>query len=273
MSVDEKQLDALVEAVLSSSKYATIAPDLVRAIGQRELTIRSSTKAAVKATKSKLHQVGGAYHTTQLDYAEALQLLRESQSDETAFRAACRQVMKAHSSTRERLPILEEFFTRTLRDIGPVSRVLDIACGLNPLAWPWMPFDAGVHYMAYDIYADQIGFLETFMNLAGIQGGAQVRDVVHEPPRAPADLILLLKTLPCLEQLEKGAAQGLLDALQGHYLLISYPVASLGGRKKGMVANYEAQFWALAAGRSWRVERYEFATELAFLVETEPVNG
>ena len=43
------------------------------------------------------------------------------------------------------------------------------------------------------------------MQLAGLDGRAEVRDVIHNPPQEPADLALLLKTLPCLEQVEKGA--------------------------------------------------------------------
>ena len=61
MSVQSDQLEKLVETVLTSSKYKAVSHDLIRSIGLRELAKRSSLKEAVKATKSKLHQVGGAY--------------------------------------------------------------------------------------------------------------------------------------------------------------------------------------------------------------------
>ena len=131
-----------------------------------------------------------------------------------------------------------------------------------------MPFSAPVKYTAYDIYADTMRFIQAFMALASIDGRAAVRDVLDDPPTEPVDLALVLKTLPCLEQLDKLASATLLDALQARYLLISYPVTSLGGRRKGMLANYDAHFRALAAGRSWSVRKFEFSSELAFLVET-----
>ncbi|MFZ1399787.1 MAG: hypothetical protein WAS33_22975, partial [Candidatus Promineifilaceae bacterium] len=81
--------------------------------------------------------------------------------------------------------------------------------------------------------------------------------------------ILLLKTLPCLEQVDKDAAVNLLDKLNGRYLLISYPAQSLGGRSKGMVENYAQQFMGVVNGRSWQFQRFEFATELAFLIKTD----
>ena len=54
----------------------------------------------------------------------------------------CLERMRGHASTQERLPILEEFFQTTLASIAPVESVLDLACGLNPLALPWMPLTA-----------------------------------------------------------------------------------------------------------------------------------
>ena len=102
----------------------------------------------------------------------------------------------------------------------------------------------------------------------GMDGCAHVRDLITNPPTEPADLVLLLKTLPVLEQVEKGAAPRLLDALNARYLLISFPTRSLGGRQKGMVQNYEAQFMEWVDGRAWHIQRFEFPTELAFLVTT-----
>ncbi len=260
------ELERLVTAVLTSPKYQPISPDLVRRVGARELAARRSFKEAVKATKNKLHQVGGAYFAAKIDYDRALADLRAAVGDEAVFRAVCRQVMALHASTRERLPILEEFYATTLADVPPVGTVLDLACGLNGLAWPWMPFGRETRYIGYDIYGDMVGFVGEFMELAGMEGETAVRDIITHPPTEPVDLALLLKLLPVLAQVEETAVPRLLDALQAKRLLISFPVSSLGGRKKGMVAHYEAQFEGWAAGRNWAVRRFLLATELAFLV-------
>jgi 16S rRNA (guanine(1405)-N(7))-methyltransferase len=260
-------LETLVNAVLASARYQHVSPDLVRRLGERELAVRRNLKEAIKATKNKLHQVGGAYFDAKVDYAQALALLQETAGDPDGLRQTCRQLMRLHASTRERLAILNEFYSQTLADLPPISSVLDIACGLNPLARPWMPFSSQVEYMANDIYADLITFIGQFMRIAGIKGVAEVRNVIDNPPTRPVDLALILKTLPILEQVDKSAVPRLLDAIQARYLLISYPVHSLGGRSKGMAQTYEASFQALAAGRKWRVQRFVFTTEVAFLVE------
>lgn len=268
MSESGRDLDSLVESLASTTKYKNVSPELVRNIGARELAKGVSLKTAVKATKGKLHQAGGAYQAGQIDYDQALQNLRSAASPE-AWRMSCRQIMSLHASTRERLPILEEFYQTVLLHIPSPHRVLDIACGLNPLAVSWMPLAGDVSYTAYDIYSDMMQFIGDFMELAKLDGRAEMRDVIHNPPQETADLALLLKTLPCLEQIEKGVSSRLLDSIQARYLLISYPVSSLGGRQKGMVANYDAQFAALLRGRSWTTRRFLFSSELAFLVDKQ----
>ena len=77
---------------------------------------------------------------------------------------------------------------------------------------------------------------------------------------------MLLKCLPCLAQLDRTAPERLLVGLDAPLLVVSYPVRSLGGRSKGMVAAYDAQFHRLVDGRGWRVERLDFATELVYRV-------
>jgi 16S rRNA (guanine(1405)-N(7))-methyltransferase len=226
---------------------------------------RRSYKEAVKATKNKLHQVGGAYQDAKIDYGRALARIAAADSGETR-QAALLAVMRLHTSTRERLPILAEFYAQTLAGLPPINSVMDVACGLNPLARTWMPLADNATYLAYDVYGDMIRFLAGYFALAGIPGRAEVRDVAANPPTKPVDLALLLKTLPVLAQIDKTAVPRLLDTLQARYLLISFPAKSLGGRKKGMVQNYEAQFAGWIAGRGWAVKRFEFENELAFLV-------
>ncbi len=265
---DMDELTKLVQAVLGSAKYRHVCGDVIRNIGSRELARRSNLKEAIKATKNKLHQVGAAYLAGRMDYDLWLDALRTAASsgDRQRFLRICHEVMKRHSSTRERVDILDEFYARTLASLSGIRTVLDIACGLNPLAIPWMPLDRDLEYYAYDMYTDMVEFLSQFLGLAGVRGQAEARDVSRFPPTRRADLALILKSLPCMEQLDKSASVRLLEATNADHLLISFPVRSLGGREKGMAQSYEQQFLGLVAGKRWGVRRFEFSTELAFLV-------
>jgi 16S rRNA (guanine(1405)-N(7))-methyltransferase len=265
----DSMLDTLVDKVAASAGYRGMARELIASVGARELKKRRSLKEAVKSAKSKLHQVAGAYYPQQ-DYARWLAQLREASAQgHEQLRAACREIMRHHASTRERLPILDDFYARTLGDLPLPHRVLDLGCGLNPLAIPWMPLTADAEYRAYDVYPDLAAFLTACLPLLDVRSATGVADLTAAVPTEPADVALLLKLLPPRERLDPIAPGRLLDALNAEYLLVSYPVHSLGGRRKGMVATYDAQMSRLLAGKGWPVERFEFATELAFRIRKE----
>src|SRR2546425_13087818 len=96
----DQQIDQLVEAVQASSKYKSIGSDFIRNIGTQELARRHNLKEAIKSTKNKLHQVGGAYQDTIPRYALWLdQLKHVSRSgNRQHFLDMCKWIMGHHSS-------------------------------------------------------------------------------------------------------------------------------------------------------------------------------
>lgn len=266
---NSSDLDRLLADVRANPKYAVIDESLVRRVGAQELAKGRSFKEAVKATRSKLHQVGGAYQEGGIRYDAWTAELDALPTDlrDPAVLDFCRRMMAQHASSKERLPVLDEFFAQSLAPLAPVTSVLDLACGLNPLAIPWMPLAAEAEYRACDIYEDLTAFLDRFFRHFNIRGEAAVCDLTAAVPQQPAQVAYLLKTLPCLEQLDKSISPRLLEGIPALNLLVSFPAHSLGGRNKGMPEFYEAHFREIVAERGWRTEKLQFRTELAFLVE------
>ncbi len=265
---DAFQIDNIVEAVLSSANYKYISPDLVRVIAAQEIAKRCKQKEAIKATKNKLHQVGGAYLDGRDNYEEWLKTLHAvvGAGDNAEIQQACKHIMSHHASTRERLPILDQFYSTLLADFGPIHSILDLACGLNPLALPWIPLTKGSSYYAYDIYQHVMNFLAQWLLLLNIDGHADVCDLVQSCPEQQVDVALVLKTLPCLEQVDKQAGYRLLRSINAKHMLVSFPLQSLGGKSKGMAAYYEEHFMQLIAEETWHVRKIVFASELVFVV-------
>jgi 16S rRNA (guanine(1405)-N(7))-methyltransferase len=262
-----ENLDRLVASVLQSAKYRTVVPELIQQIGTQELAKQTKLKEAIKATKNKLHQVGGAYLGYGTKYPKWLAALVEAKGDRADFLSTCQHIMGFHASTKERLGILDRVYAEVLREIAPVNSVLDLACGFNPLAIPWMPLAADARYYAYDIYGDLIGFINQFMAIAGINGNAWTQSISMSCPAQEVELALVLKTIPCLEQVDKAAGARLLESIRAKHILVSFPARSLGGKQKGMVANYEQRFYDLISDYSeWSVQQFEFESELLFLV-------
>jgi len=263
-----EQIDQLVEAVLKSSKYRNVCEDLIRNIGMRELSKRRNLKVAIKATKNKLHQIGGAYFLKKPNYDVWLKKLQETKrlGDKDLFRKTCAKIMSYHYSTRERLNFLSEFYSRIFSLLPPVHSIMDVACGFHPLSIPWMPISDNVKYYAYDIYKDMMDFLDKFMLINNVQGCTEVRDVVQHPPEVKADLAFVLNTIPCLEQIQKSAGLKILESINSKFLAVSFPVKTLGGKEKNMRKHYEAAFNKLTEEKDWDIQRLEFKSELVFLI-------
>lgn len=271
-------LASVVDAVRAGAKYRTVCDDYVIALARRELATRGSVKEATKATKNQLHQVAGAYLAARPPYEKWLTELRAAVAaadgaagDTPARLAACRPLcatyLTHHASTRERLPHMEAFYSAIFAALPPARSVIDIACGLNPLALPWLPLAPGAAYYAYDIYTDMVAFLDEWLRLAGIAGAAIASDVASVCPTESADLALVLKFLPVLGQLDRGAALRLLDGLRAPRIVVSFPTRSLGGRAKGMSENYRARFQQIVTDRPWAVRELPAPGELVFLIE------
>lgn len=267
MAHEPDDLERLVVQVLASGKYRALHPAVVRAIGAQELAARGSLKAAVKATKGRLHQIAGAFLERTPPYSTWLTALRDAAGDAARLRAVCREALSQHASTRERLPDLERFYPAIFAALPPVRSVMDLACGLNPLAAPWMPLAPGASYLACDLYADLSAFPGAALPLLGLNGMSGVCDLTGAPPPWRADVALLLKTLPLLEHARRGAGRDLLHAIAAPYLVVSFPTRSLGGRNVGMAATYTAQMRAIAAAAAWRLQTLEFANEIVFVVQ------
>jgi 16S rRNA (guanine(1405)-N(7))-methyltransferase len=258
----------LIAAIQASNKYAHVSEDVIRRIGASELAKRRNLKDAIKETKNKLHQVGGAYQEA-MHYPRWLEQIKQASEPHNALR----EIMRHHASTRERLPILDSFYPAIFAELGEVHSVLDVACGLNPLAIPWMPLPNGATYHALDIYADMMQFIGDYMRLTHVNGTATTCDALtalipHPSSLIPSvDVAFVLKTIPCLEQVDKSIGPKLLDILDAKHIVVSFPIQSLGGKRKGMLDHYATHFTDLISGKPWRTKRLEFESELVFVVE------
>lgn len=268
MNEPEDLLLTLVDEVRANPKYRTITPSLVRELCLEALRKGLQGKSAVKAIRNKLHQVGGAYFKRKIDYRETerdLMTLPEDLQSEQA-RQFCTHLMQAHASTAERLTILPTFFQTCLAPIAPITSILDLACGLTPLALPWIPLSQGFSYRCCDIYLDMVAFLQSFFDHFNINGTSSPCNLSSEMPETHTQVAFLLKSIPCLEQLDKTLPLRLMEEVHAEHILVSFPVRSLGGQKKGMHGFYRNHFLETVGEKHWTIQEFIFTTEIVFLV-------
>ena len=261
----------VVAAVRGRARYAVVAPDMVARIAARELAARRSARAAAEATRRKLHQVLGTYWDgpraeADLERLTAVLGAAARAGDPDRLRAACAAAMRLHASSRERVDHVAAFYDGILAVTGRPRVLLDIACGLNPLALPWMGLAAGAHVIAYDADQRVARLLNGFFASLPWQADAVVHDVLAAPPVERADVALLLKAVPCLEQQVKGGAMALVAALAADWVVVSFPTRTLSGRQVAMAAHYET-LYGPALRRYGAVEVRRFPGELVFLLD------
>jgi 16S rRNA (guanine(1405)-N(7))-methyltransferase len=266
---------AQIRAALDKSRrYAAVAPVTVSRVARKALqAAQGNVPEAIKRTKRGLHEIYGAYLPAgQPNYRALQRRLTAAASDggQQAVRDALTAAMAAHASTRERLPYLAVFYEEVFSRVPAPATVRDLACGLNPLAAPWMPLRPEVTYLASDIDARLVEFVGSTLGLLGISHQAEVADLIESPPGQRADLTLLLKTVPCLERQQSGAGWALLDAVNSPVLVVTFPTKSLGQRSKGMFQTYSAAFETYVGGRAWQVEQAEIPNELIYIVRKGP---
>jgi 16S rRNA (guanine(1405)-N(7))-methyltransferase len=262
------EIDAILAAVADSKRYRHVAPTLVARLAAEELPRSKNAADAEKRTKRRLHQIFGAY-TTKVPYDKLITRLDNTQGDPDTFKKVCAQILTQHASTNERLNDLEHNFYGQIFDItGRPAKILDLACGFNPLTIPWMNLAPTTFYVAADIDAEMVRFLDRFLALAPVHGEARLVDLVHLVPSTTADVAFLFKTLPCLRH-QTPDLLGILDDIRAPWLVVSFPTKSLGNRSKGMRETYRSTFGKILDERPWRRHELEFPSELVYVVQKE----
>src|SRR6187402_2809844 len=132
-----EEREEVVDAVLQYRRYKNIAPDLVRRLAGEELPKSKNASDAQKRTKRRLHQIFGAY-ADPLPYDKLIDKLQDAHADLEQFKTICKEILPLHASTAERMKDLDRFYKPIFEITGRPAKIMDLACGLNPLTNPWM---------------------------------------------------------------------------------------------------------------------------------------
>jgi 16S rRNA (guanine(1405)-N(7))-methyltransferase len=262
--------DAVFQKLKESKKYKYLCDDTLYRISGWAVE-RFEPKKAVKAAKNKLHQVYGAYFEKMNIYKIQKRLNGLSKNSDTeTLKATAKEILKYHTSTSERIPFMKQFYIDLFKRIGKPRRVLDFCCGLNPFAVQWMELEPEAEYTAFDIDTRLISVINTFFSYLNRPYRASCTDVLVSIPGIEADVVFLLKTLPCLEQQEKGVSEKIIKTLnlKSKYIVISFPSESLTGKDKGMETYYNQFILGILERLSLSMDYFklEYSNEMFYVV-------
>lgn len=230
MSRDSQDLtEYIADQVRASAKYRALDPDFVLRMAG-DAAVRFTDRAqAVKYAKRKLHEAFGAFRIGTPARA-VMDCLAELEAG-TDARQACRAAMRSHASAAERVDWLDAIYLQVLAWCGRPISVADLACGLNPLALPWLALADGASYSCCEVESTMVEALGRLDGVFGVRVRSTVCDLVAQPGPVRAELVLMLKTVTTLEQQRRGAAQAVLAGIEAQHVVLSLPRGSLSGRR------------------------------------------
>ncbi len=255
----------LLDKLLASKKYREMCPDTIRRIWAENRGRYKKLKDVDNATREALHGVSGAFLTD----AEAAECAWAMHAWATGARtdAQLENILNKHASTRERLPLadMDALYARIFGITGKPDRILDLACGINPIYLG----ARGLKATGVDISGSAVKLVNSFGSTYGMPVRAVCADLLC-PGAVPGerfDAALLFKVLPLLERQRAGAATVVMESVDAASLVVSFPTRTLGGRRVGMAGQYAAWMEShLPRGRQITAS-FEARNELFYILQ------
>jgi 16S rRNA (guanine(1405)-N(7))-methyltransferase len=268
LPVKENLETDLTARLLSGRKYRSLhlPPATLRDLIAQASEITSDKKAIEQIVREKLHNLVAVY-LGDPDYPDSKIKLEEAfAAGQTAVKGVCLEILRCHASTRERMPLLDEFYKRIFLHTGQPGSIMDLACGLNPFAIPWMGLKAGTRYYAYDLHQPRVELINTFLTLNKMEALAVHQDILVDPPQTECDVAFFFKEAHRFEQRRRGCNRAFFQALKCKTLLVSLPTASLTG-KHPKLDQHRRLIMETVSGLPWKVSEIEFSNEIVFCIE------
>lgn len=258
--------EEFVQKILQSRKYRTLQlpPETIRDLIEQESLRYPDKKHMQESVRQKLHQLTALY-LGDPDYEKALEELSNIH-DQSALEDFAGRMLTTHTSTHERLPYISHFYEQLFHVIETPHSILDLACGLNPFALPWMGLNYDTTYVAYDIHLPRVNLLNAFFEKAGyLNAHAEQRDILVNPPTQKADTAFFFKEAHRMEQRRKGSNRILWDKLKVNTLLVSLPTRDIG-KTHDLRERMRSLINENIQGRNWQVEEISFEDEIVFCI-------
>lgn len=232
MKTGSLNFDHMISSLQASKKYRSLdlPYEFLLDILVTESKIHYDARMLEQVFRRKVHEVVAPYLENinyPLENARLIQVFKSA--DPSQLDAFCLDLLAMHSSTRERIPFIQNIYPALFGVTGKPGIILDLACGLHPFGLPWMGLDKNILFYAYDIHKPRIDLINQFLILSGYASLAEHRDILVSPPLIPSDVAFLFKEAHRIEKRKPGATNLLLQSINSKWVIISLPVTDLRG--------------------------------------------
>lgn len=265
-AMDAALQDRFISEITASRKYRELGlpREMLEALFEQESQRYRKPEEVLQSVRKKLHTMVAVY-LGDADYAALQPAFAAAAGNRPALKELCLQALTAHASTRERLGYQAEMYQALWQKIGKPQSLLDLACGLNPFAFPWMSLPDTTRYLAYDFHQPRVELINTFFAAWGMAGKAFQQDILLHPSAERADAALFFKEAHRFEERQKGCNRGFWQKLNVRTLLVSLPVRNLTG-SRSILSRQRQLMERTLAGLNWPMEGMIFENEVVFIL-------
>lgn len=258
-----------VERIKTTKNFRELDDSFIEQIIRQAQTRGSEEKEILSSVKTTIQDVTNQFRTADISYRDLIAELdnahdHELTAEERGLFAA--DLLRRHAAAKERIPFIRRYYQEIFSHLPTIESVLDVGCGLNPVAVTFMPVSSEVHYSAVDLPADLVDFLNDFFRLIEIPGVAIQSNLLNGIPDIDADLTLIQKTIPVLERAEKGAGRRLFDAIRSPNAVLSFKTVKKQKQAKAH-HDYIAEYESILAASDWGTTKLVFPNETVFVLK------
>tara|TARA_Y100000034_G_scaffold24312_3_gene28338 strand:+ start:4432 stop:5193 length:762 start_codon:yes stop_codon:yes gene_type:complete len=171
------------------------------------------------------------------------------------------KLLKAHKSTKERLPIYPDLYQILFNITGKPKSILDLGCGFNPLSYKYMNLRK-VKYYVYDISSEDLDFIKGHLSFLKTKSV----NLLSEKTLPKTDVCFMFKLLNHIDlSKHHKESEKLLRKVKSKFVVISFPLVTISGKKM----NYKQNNWLkfMCERNDWSlVKRFSLGNEEFFVV-------
>lgn len=251
---------SIKESIESSKVYKKIDSSIIDETIEKETPKYKKSKDIEQSVRKKLHTWVSMFF---LDYQKLQKEIESSDNIDELLPL----LLQNHVSTKERLDFISQMIKDIDMTIPGIKSILDLGCGLNPIAYFLYSGNKNVKYTAVDVEKSAMELLNLCFSKMNANAQAFADDV-KKVQITNVDAVFMFKLLPLLEQQEKGASEKLINKINSKYYCISFPTKSMSGKNVGMYNKYKSDIDLLASKCNLKtIFEKEYKNEILFILQ------
>ncbi len=284
ISIPEEKILALISAIKQKKELNSLSDDFIRkslleyfSQNKKSIDYLNNLKSAkykqiIKEVRAKLRKVYGLFRLEE-ELKKRRKLLEMLLSSPKKRKSIVEEILKTHSSTRERLPIYEKLYKKIFEITGKPTSITDLGSGINPFSFSFMNIKKCSYY-AYDISQEEMNHLNKYFKLlhknnSFFKGTAGILDALNlsSLKRLPkVNVCFLFKMTDVLDR-GKGhkVTESVLTTLPADFVVISFATKTMSGKKMTAPRRKWMEWLCKRLGYEYKV--ILFANEIFYIID------